>query len=684
MRQYFLKRQNQTSGPFTSAQLKEMARDGRLKPDDLLSYPGGPNPAPAGTISELFGVSSFPTPVPSAPAKAAPVLEIAPAPVSSAAPQVYSLPPAPAKPQASPMHAKPQAASTPVIPDTGGTSGWIRSLLSLPKPILFGLFGAAGGFLGSLLFGDLLWLLLRPAELKQEPEVRLGIPAEVAVYAGQSNRFTVKVAREQFAGPIVITADKTPKGIRVGKVVIAEDKDEGDVRVEVRSDAQPGTHKIQLHGAAEGKDEVLSNAGSITVKVEPPPVALRIAVSPVVSVLQGGKTRFSVRAARDDIDKEITFQYHNVPPGVSISALSLAEGKSQGEAEVIVPRNQATGSWPIRVAAVGQYGSREVKTEESFKLEIKERPQPVADIVFVLDITGSMQPQINGIKDGIKQFVAGLSNKDVDARIALVGFRDAVADRNWLVQPKVGGEYFTKDFDAFGKQVGTIRAGGGAGGPASALQGLAEASKLPFRDNASRVFVLISDEPPKLHPNTVPKTVPDAIELMQGSKIQQVHLIVHKHHLRQYSPFQKEFKGSYFDFQQVLRQDAFAGILPKLSEEIATTTIAAQPTLPDAAPPPALPQATGGSLPPPTTVEAVKGVLSTQKYAAGPRLVVAIAIWTGIVAAGISLFVLAGQTFYARQTWVPLPDALRVIAGGLAAGLIGGAAGQLFFQLTGG
>lgn len=37
------------------------------------------------------------------------------------------------------------------------------SLRSVPKPILFGAFDGAGGFLAAVLLGELLWLIFRPS-----------------------------------------------------------------------------------------------------------------------------------------------------------------------------------------------------------------------------------------------------------------------------------------------------------------------------------------------------------------------------------------------------------------------------------------------------------------------------------------------------------------------------------------
>jgi Ca-activated chloride channel family protein len=49
---------------------------------------------------------------------------------------------------------------------------------------------------------------------------------------------------------------------------------------------------------------------------------------------------------------------------------------------------------------------------------------PVVDIMFVLDVTGSMQEEINGVKTGIQQFAQELSKRKLDAEVGLIAFGD--------------------------------------------------------------------------------------------------------------------------------------------------------------------------------------------------------------------------------------------------------------------
>src|SRR5262245_28176469 len=55
MVQWYYARQGETFGPFTPAQLRDLARQGTLLPDDMVSRPGAKKWVPASSIPGLFG-----------------------------------------------------------------------------------------------------------------------------------------------------------------------------------------------------------------------------------------------------------------------------------------------------------------------------------------------------------------------------------------------------------------------------------------------------------------------------------------------------------------------------------------------------------------------------------------------------------------------------------------------------
>ncbi len=116
------------------------------------------------------------------------------------------------------------------------------------------------------------------------------------------------------------------------------------------------------------------------------------------------------------------------------------------------------------------------------------------DIVFVLDVTESMQPYIDAVKQNVIAFAQDLAANNRDYRLGLVTFEDyvisAYPDCNCSYRDKL-----TSNVQEFTQWVGSLHAGGGGDIPEDQLDALAYAAKLPFRPEAQAIVILISDAP---------------------------------------------------------------------------------------------------------------------------------------------------------------------------------------------
>ena len=66
------------------------------------------------------------------------------------------------------------------------------------------------------------------------------------------------------------------------------------------------------------------------------------------------------------------------------------------------------------------------------------------DVLFVVDVTRSMKGEINGIKNGINNFVSTLNSRELDTQVGLIAFGDRFEGE----EPQIlsfAGEPFTKD-----------------------------------------------------------------------------------------------------------------------------------------------------------------------------------------------------------------------------------------------
>ena len=140
---------------------------------------------------------------------------------------------------------------------------------------------------------------------------------------------------------------------------------------------------------------------------------------------------------------------------------------------------------------VGQLSPEHVEVkEDGQKVDVVdfrgEQQGRAVDIVVVFDITESMQPFIDGMKEATSDFADHLSKANRDYRLGLVTFED------YVVRPD---PVFTRSATEFKSWVGSLQAAGGGDIPENSLDALEAASKFPFRPDAQAVIILITDAP---------------------------------------------------------------------------------------------------------------------------------------------------------------------------------------------
>ncbi|MFZ4620910.1 MAG: T9SS type A sorting domain-containing protein [Bacteroidota bacterium] len=105
------------------------------------------------------------------------------------------------------------------------------------------------------------------------------------------------------------------------------------------------------------------------------------------------------------------------------------------------------------------------------------------DLVFVLDVTGSMGGTIDGVKYNIIEFADSLKKRGVDYRLGMVTFLDIIEN-----------VYdFTNDVNVFKEMISQQNAHGGGDAPENSLDALYRSTQYPFRNEANRVVIWITD-----------------------------------------------------------------------------------------------------------------------------------------------------------------------------------------------
>ncbi|WP_375457743.1 hypothetical protein [uncultured Enterovirga sp.] len=146
--------------------------------------------------------------------------------------------------------------------------------------------------------------------------------------------------------------------------------------------------------------------------------------------------------------------------------------------------------------------------------QARTKTKGVADIVFVVDVSGSMSPCIDALRLNIEAFVDSLSRGDAnnaapvrDWRAKVVGYRDIEAAQTeglpWIVD-----NAFVRDAGALKAQLAGLEANGGGDEPESLLDALftvasmeatskgsqtIEPGKWRYRSDAARVVIVFTD-----------------------------------------------------------------------------------------------------------------------------------------------------------------------------------------------
>jgi von Willebrand factor type A domain-containing protein len=126
-----------------------------------------------------------------------------------------------------------------------------------------------------------------------------------------------------------------------------------------------------------------------------------------------------------------------------------------------------------------------------------------ADLVFVIDTTGSMNDKIDGLIESCEAFVDRLAKRHIDWAASVVGFGDLTVEGDRIVATQ-----FNSSADRVKALLrGLPRYSGGGNEGESSLEALQAALNQPgYRSDAMKVVVLITDEPAlqrDLKPSTV-------------------------------------------------------------------------------------------------------------------------------------------------------------------------------------
>lgn len=133
-----------------------------------------------------------------------------------------------------------------------------------------------------------------------------------------------------------------------------------------------------------------------------------------------------------------------------------------------------------------------------------------ADIVFILDVTGSMSDEIASVRDNIIEFADSLNRQGIDFRLGMVTFLDEIENVY----------EFTNDAELFKSNVNLQYAHGGGDYPENSLEALYRGSEFQFRANAKRIFIWITDASFHEYDNVTSLVKQDVVDALISKGIQ--------------------------------------------------------------------------------------------------------------------------------------------------------------------
>lgn len=118
-----------------------------------------------------------------------------------------------------------------------------------------------------------------------------------------------------------------------------------------------------------------------------------------------------------------------------------------------------------------------------------------ADIVFVIDSTGSMSDEINNVINNLNKFMAVLDEGGVDYRAAIIDFKDWEDGEQTRILTGASGSPWSTSGEAVAALLGTISVDGGGDNPETAVDALGCLlySSLTYRSDASKFAILLTD-----------------------------------------------------------------------------------------------------------------------------------------------------------------------------------------------
>lgn len=289
------------------------------------------------------------------------------------------------------------------------------------------------------------------------------------------------------------------------------------------------------------------------------------------------------------------------------------------------------------------FAERWVGQKRAETILVAEDVRPV-DLVFVLDISGSMSGELESVRNSLNDFLGQLEARKIKGRFGLVTFDDDAR----LTHP------LTSDVRKIVEVMRPLFVTGGRATGDSSLSGLALAAGLPFDRDARKVVILITDETTDIPDGEIFSTEEVVLKL-KAAHVDEVDVVTLATLTDDYAFLSEAAPGKFFTMDRYGRQtEGLANLFKEVAVAVADSSVLRATGAPGAK----------------VDVALIRKNFWPDAMQAG--------LWVGLVCFGIGVAIETFQQLLLGASLRPLP-VLRTMAISLGLGFAAGVIAQALY-----
>lgn len=204
------------------------------------------------------------------------------------------------------------------------------------------------------------------------------------------------------------------------------------------------------------------------------------------------------------------------------------------------------------------------------QLEITDLMKGTADIVFVLDVSGSMGSSIDTVKRNIQEFAQKIEDQGVSVRWSLVTYSDFTCDSSYEEQSHIiqngASNWFTSTSD-YKTAIGNISLAYGGDNPEAAVDGLLLANTLEHRQDARVFYILLTDADFKNDNNYGVENMAETTQILDEKGVN-VSVITDSDYYSEYRDLVETTGGVLANINNNFAQTLFDSLIPIIYEDV--------------------------------------------------------------------------------------------------------------------